>query len=325
MNITDIITPVFNHINMGILLIDPDDNIRAWNNFLSKCSGLRADEVIGRNIYEVFPYLSRQWMELKLKSVRLIKNYSFISWKQKHYLLKFDRQDSIITDEFTDYMYQDCTFIPLIDERSGVVNVCITIQDMTDIAVYERKLEELNEVNKELEQITNFDPLTSTYNKEYIEKQIDYEFKKSKRYKNKFTIVLLSIDGLKDLNNTYGRIIGDSVIKNVALYIRSLLRDSDLIGRMGGGEFCLLIPETDCEKAIVLCSRLSEAVRELSVSLDNFSLNVTISMGVACFKQDINDYLQLLHEADIALHNSQQNKKNAISLYTTEGCKVYNH
>ncbi|MBF0376148.1 MAG: diguanylate cyclase [Desulfamplus sp.] len=314
---------IIDHINIGITVLDTHNHVMFWNRFMAKHSGISAPDLIGRNLFDVFSYLPRQWLELKLKSVRLIRNYSFVSWTQKPYLFRFNH-NRMISGESIEYMHQDCTFIPVHNSDTGETYVCIAIHDMTDVVASQQKIIEINDINKTLEHMTNHDGLTAIFNREYVEKQIEYEFCKAKRYGSMFSIILFDIDRFKNVNDTFGHIAGDEVLRNTASTIKSQLRSSDVFGRYGGEEFIILLPETNLENTAFLSQRIRHNIEKMITIYENLEIKITISIGVVQFRPDIKDYLQMVHEADIALYHSKQNGRNAVTQYKITGCNLLN-
>lgn len=311
---------ILDNINMGIVLIDSGDCVVFWNNFMAKHSGIGAEELKGKNLFDVFSYLPRQWLELKLRSVKLIKNYSFISWTQRPYLFRFNHNRPITGGEVMEYMRQDCTLIPIQEGSTGKTYICITVQDMTEVAASQNKITEISDINRTLEHMTNHDSLTSIYNRAYVEKQIEYEFNKAKRYKSSFSLVMFDLDHFKTVNDTFGHLAGDEVLKRVSAEVRTHLRSTDILGRYGGEEFLILMPETKEDPSSAACERLRKTVESMIVRYDGMEISVTVSIGLVQFRPDMKDYLQVLHEADIALYHSKKSGRNAATKYKLTGC-----
>ncbi len=305
---------IIEQLNIGMVAVDEGNRIVAWNRFMSEHGNTPARDIIGRDIFVQFPYLPRQWLELKFKSVRLIKNYSFVSWTRRPYLFKFKRH-TMIRDPNIDYMYQDCTFIPVKDLETQQTYVCITITDMTEAAASRFELGEVRDINKTLVKMTNHDGLTALYNKTYVENQVALEFNRAKRYNTVFSLIFFDIDKFKQVNDTHGHLGGDEVLKKIARCIDHKLRDSDVLGRYGGEEFLALLPQTGEAQAIVLAQRLRKTVEEVMTPFDDGEIRVTISLGVIEYRQDMKTHLQMIHEADIALYHSKTNGRNAVSCY----------
>lgn len=319
----EILHDIIDHVNIGITVLDGHNQVIFWNQFMVKHSGISASDLIGRNLFEVFTYLPREWLELKLKSVRLIKNYSFVSWTQKPYLFRF-HHNRMISGESIEYMHQDCTFIPVQNSDTGETYVCIAIHDMTDVVASQHKIIEINDINKTLQHITNHDALTSIYNREYVENQIECEFAKSKRYGSLFSLILFDIDRFKEVNDSFGHLAGDAVLRNTAATIKTQLRASDVFGRYGGEEFLILLPETNLDSTAFLAQRVRNSIEQMVTVYDNIQIRITISLGVVQFRPDIKDHLQMVHEADIALYHSKESGRNAVTQYKITGCNVLN-
>src|SRR5262245_44483119 len=109
---SDLLRFVASRIEVGILAVDLEMKVVVWNRFLEAHSGKEAAEVVGRSLFESFPELPRAWLERKIKSVAVLKNFSFTSWRQRPYLFRF-RHHRPITGGI-DVMRQDCTFLPVL-------------------------------------------------------------------------------------------------------------------------------------------------------------------------------------------------------------------
>ncbi len=312
---------IIEQINIGVVALDEQNQVVGWNRFMVEHSSIPTEDIIGKDLFSVFPDLPRQWMELKFRGVRLIKNYSFISWTQKPYLFKF-KTKGMTRDVNIEFMHQDCTFIPVENILTKQTYICITISDMTDAVASQIKLSEISDINKTLEQISIHDGLTTLYNRAYVENQISLEFSKARRYGNVFSLIFFDIDKFKRVNDTYGHLAGDQVLKNVSDVISGQLRDSDVLGRYGGEEFLILASETDGDGAIILAERLRAAVEETCSRFEEEEIGVTISLGVVEYKAGMKNHLQMIHEADIALYHSKTHGRNAVSRYREDNCEI---
>lgn len=128
------------------------------------------------------------------------------------------------------------------------------------------------------EQLVFRDSMTGLYNHQYIVSNLEEEITRSERYKIPLSIIVLDVDNFKKVNDTYGHVMGDSVLKRVSKTIKTQCRTMDKIGRYGGDEFLIVLPETGLEKAVVLARRLMEAVESLASDKTG---KVTVSMGIA--------------------------------------------
>ncbi len=313
---------ILENLNVGVIVLDPQNRVLSWNRFMAKHSGIRNDEIRGRDLFEVFTELPKSWLELKLKSVRLVKSFSFISWKQRPYLFKFKHSGAISSEMSAEYMIQDCTFVPVQDSDTGEIFVCITIQDMTDIALSQKRLEELTDVITTLEEITNHDVLTSMYNRGFIEKKAESLFNETKGRGTPFSIALFDLDHFKSINDHYGHLAGDEVLRQVSKKISNGAGLKGVAGRYGGEEFLLVLPGINEKGAFDLCEQLRKAVEEMETDYNGIMIKITISMGIAGNREDVKDYLQMIHEADIALYHSKNNGRNKVTIYAGKEAAV---
>ncbi len=129
---------VVDRIEVGIFAVDRGKRVVLWNRFMALHSGRVAEEMIGRNLFDVFPELPRKWLEKKIDNVFVLKNYSFTSWEQRPFLFRFDHNRPITGG--IDCMRQNCTFLPVKGDDGNVDFVCVTLFDYTDTAVYQGRL-----------------------------------------------------------------------------------------------------------------------------------------------------------------------------------------
>ena len=123
---------VVDRINVGVFMVDRDLEIQFWNGFMVTHSGIRADEVLGRKLFDCFPQLPQRWLEKKINSVFMLKNFAFSSWQQRPYLLRFETYRPITGQ--ADFMYQNLTIMPLAAAGREVEHVCLMIYDVTEAA-----------------------------------------------------------------------------------------------------------------------------------------------------------------------------------------------
>jgi len=300
---------VLNRVDIGILTVDPQMRIVMWNHFLEAHSGRAAADVIGKPLFDAFPELPQSWLTRKIKAVTVLKNFSFTSWRQRPYLFKF-RHHRPITGGI-DVMRQDCTFVPIFDGNRDVSGVCITIVDATETCMYQTKLDEAMAVIAEQ---SVRDVLTGAYNRRKLEEQIAAEIVRSVRYKRPLSLLMLDIDHFKRVNDSLGHLAGDEVIRHVARIAGSSLRKSDLLGRYGGEEFGVLLPEVAGDGAVVVAERIRNSVAASPASFEGRGVPVTISIGAAQLRINGAVTSNLMADADEALYASKKSGRNRVTL-----------
>jgi len=175
--------------------------------------------------------------------------------------------------------------------------------------------EELREHSRRLEELSNTDDLTKLYNRRYFFELLDLEFQRAQRYESKLAFVMIDIDHFKNFNDSYGHLIGDRILYEVAQILRETLRVHDIVGRYGGEEFGLLMPETDLKGSLVVAERYRKRVEDYMLLEGDMELRVTISLGVATYPHArINTIDDLIRLADNALFEAKKNGRNRVEV-----------
>ncbi len=156
---------VANLLTLGVIVVDRRFSVVLWNRFMELNSGFRAEDVLGKNLFEVFPELNRNWLEKKIRSCLILKTASFSSWKQRPYLFRF-KASQVLSGE-SDFMYQDASIFPVYDESEVVQGACITIHDTTELAEAMRLLDRTMDQALDLEELNQRDSLTGLFNRKY--------------------------------------------------------------------------------------------------------------------------------------------------------------
>lgn len=168
--------------------------------------------------------------------------------------------------------------------------------------------EDLERANCELEKAAITDGLTQIYNHKYVVGRLDEEIERSKRYDSPLSILLLDIDNFKMVNDTYGHQVGDEVLKSIADCMKQIVRNSDCVGRYGGEEFMIILPQTDEDNAKIVGEKIRSEIEALQFSDSN--LKITVSGGGVthtnhCIKN-------LIRVADEGLYMAKRKGKNQI-------------
>ncbi|NQY65275.1 MAG: diguanylate cyclase [Alteromonadaceae bacterium] len=299
---------MLHNIDVGLVVLDRQYNVQIWNGFMENHSGLLPKNVKGKEIFSLFNEISETWFKRKAESVFLLKNKAFTIWEQRPYLFKFQNYRPITGS--ADYMYQNTTFIPLTSATGDVTHLCLIIYDVTDNAVHKQNLEQ---ANVELAVLSQTDGLTKLFNRSHWENCLKAEFKRWTRSKNPSCLVMLDIDHFKNVNDSYGHVVGDEVIRHIAALIQHHARETDVSGRYGGEEFTVLLSDTTVEQGNVFAERLRKEVEESVVKYNDIDIKYTISIGIAEIDPSIKTYEAWIECADAALYKSKENGRNRIS------------
>jgi len=153
------------------------------------------------------------------------------------------------------------------------------------------------------------DPLTNIYNRLHFGHFLDAEIDRVKRYGGTFSIIFFDLDRFKEVNDEYGHLVGDEVLKRVAEIVEKANRNADIFARYGGEEFIILAPATDIAGARVHAERLRNDIEHHRFSEIS---NLTCSFGVAEYKPDADDVTSLFKRADTALYNAKKLGRNRV-------------
>jgi len=175
-----------------------------------------------------------------------------------------------------------------------------------------KSVEQLNEMKKELEfyrEISSVDELTGLLNRRALDAELNRELERSFRYGSMFSVTIIDIDHFKNINDTYGHIVGDKVLASLAKILRSRSRKVDIVARYGGEEFCIVYPDTTAEQAFDAVEKARETVASHKFMLKGTRIPVSFSAGVTQAAAD-DTIEELLSRADKALYIAKESGRN---------------
>ena len=170
-----------------------------------------------------------------------------------------------------------------------------------------------------LEAEARVDPKTGLFNARHFGQALNEELTRAARFGRPLSLIMADLDLLREINNTYGHLAGDAVLKGIAEVFRALLRHYDVPARFGGEEFSILLPETSPEEALEIAERIRRAVAQRTFDVETSSepIRATVSIGVASFPRDGTDPNELIHQADLAVYRAKLQGRNRVLDATT--------
>ncbi len=168
---------------------------------------------------------------------------------------------------------------------------------------------------KEMEQLAITDSLTGLYNRRFFFAFAENEIERSKRYNKNLSIIMMDIDHFKDVNDRFGHLIGDQVLKEIADICLSILRKVDVMCRFGGEEFTVLLPETERAEAVHAAERMCTAIACSRLKTENGDVAVSVSIGVVELDKSHTTLEKLLALADKALYSAKETGRNRVSVF----------
>lgn len=167
--------------------------------------------------------------------------------------------------------------------------------------------------HEEIYRLMTVDGLTELYNKRYFNEALDREASRSRRYQRTFSLVLFDIDHFKSINDTYGHLAGDAVLRQLGALVRTRVRRDDVPARTGGEEFAVILPEVGRSGARHLAEKLRVAIESATFRFEGTTIPVTISAGVAEWTPESSDPQELVKEADERLYEAKRGGRNRVA------------
>jgi diguanylate cyclase (GGDEF)-like protein len=165
---------------------------------------------------------------------------------------------------------------------------------------------------EELERLATIDGMTGIYNRRHFLTLADHEWFRARRYDHPLSFLMIDIDNFKAVNDAFGHQVGDTVIVHLAEMATTCKRDSDVLARVGGEEFALLLPETVKSEAMIVAERLRLEVSKTKPPVSEADVAPTISVGVAAATDDMPEFSVLMRAADEALYEAKRRGRNRV-------------
>jgi diguanylate cyclase (GGDEF)-like protein len=169
-----------------------------------------------------------------------------------------------------------------------------------------------NAYHEEIYRLTTVDGLTQIYNKRYFMEVLEREISRSHRYGRELSLIMFDIDHFKNVNDTYGHLAGDHVLKHLASVIKQRIRREDIVARYGGEEFAIILPEIDSYNSRQFAEKIRRLVEKTVFKFEDTVIPVTISIGVATSNADTNAPEEFIKIADENLYEAKRRGRNCV-------------
>jgi len=240
-----------------------------------------------------------------------------VSYLNRHYRVKYQKMLQRLKFEKSNNRRAEKTMKTLAKEQEDS-------QDLLEERVQERTLElnialqELESANQELERKNVLDELTGLHNRRFYDQKILAEYRRSRRNLTALSLVVIDIDHFKSVNDNYGHLAGDQCLIWLSTHIKkSLKRSADKAFRYGGEEFCLILPNTDAEGALLLAEQLRLDICEHTFIFQEIEIPLTISCGICTYQQQVDiGPEQIFSGADKALYQAKHDGRNKTNQFT---------
>jgi diguanylate cyclase (GGDEF)-like protein len=163
---------------------------------------------------------------------------------------------------------------------------------------------------KEIETLAITDALTDVYTRRYFMERFEEEMSRAAARKTKVSFLMIDVDHFKKVNDQYGHLTGDEVLKHMGIILKEAVRAIDIAGRFGGEEFCVVLPETDTAGALLVAERIRKSAAARIIKAYDATLRITVSIGIASFPEDGKLPEELIDKADWALYRAKSQGRN---------------
>jgi len=194
----------------------------------------------------------------------------------------------------------------------GILQAFHTTRAFASVYSQEEMMRRLEEVNADLERLAATDALTGAASRRYFLNRLHEERAKAERTLEPLSLLMMDIDHFKVVNDKYGHQIGDAALVSFVERMRNLLRVPDVLGRLGGEEFCALLVGSSLTQATTIAERIRAAVEAGSIDLDHGELHITVSIGVAEFGPDGGSIEAVIRAADDRLYQAKAQGRNCV-------------
>jgi diguanylate cyclase (GGDEF)-like protein len=301
---------LFDHIQAAIALVDREGNLISWNSAFDAGKRQYAD---AKKLQDLFLHKDSETINSKLAEG--LKS----NWAGEFAITETDA--AVLCDFWLiPTLNEQMLFIAeRIESEADAENMVDKLRKQVKLfqveSEHSKKLArnkqiEMEAVLAQAEEVAHVDPLTFLPNRRTIIKDLQSEVMRAERYRSLFSISVVDIDNFKLINDTYGHPVGDEVLRHVALQLRDGIRHPDVVGRYGGEEFIILLPNSDKTAAAEQAARLCREVRSKVMRSKDQDLQVTISIGIAQFKIGEDSWHSLLKRADNAMFEAKNNGRD---------------
>ena len=298
----------FDVLTEGVVLLDNGERIVLANRAFGKIMGKDPNELVGHRLDEY------HW-----SSVPPAPPLTTLPWKTA-------RQDKCVELDFPIMLpnaeKKSCKFrmncTPILNEQEQVQGLLVSLSDVTKL---EEVIVALESSKADLESLAMRDPLTGVFNRRALFEAFEDLYSVCSSEETDFGCIMADIDHFKSFNDRYGHSVGDQVIQVVANILSTTIRPTDIMGRYGGEEFCILLPGQGPEGVSKAAERLRLAIaaRAGKIVRTTGDNRITMSFGVSCFSLGATSPLELVDQADKALYVAKKAGRNQVGQWTEEG------
>ncbi|GJL61424.1 MAG: hypothetical protein NPIRA04_00780 [Nitrospirales bacterium] len=311
------------NLEEGVVILDPNDQIILSNTAFLRQSGKDITALIGSDI-STLPWVTTE--------AHVAEDLPWVLARTQNSPQTASPRILIQSENTFRKLLLNCS--PINDDAGRVTGVLVSFNDVTELDLANAQLvetlqnlhetqDELLKKNAELELLATRDPMTGCLNRRAFFEQLDQLYVSAKEGGTALSCIMTDIDHFKSFNDRYGHALGDQVIKVFVKTMSECIRPSDIMGRYGGEEFCIILPKADSSYAREIATRMCRKVEaESGAKIRTTSgLSITASFGVSAICPETVDPSELIEQADQALYLAKEGGRNQVKTWEPESCE----
>ncbi len=288
---------ILDNINDAVYFVDRERRILYWNKAAENISGFKSEEVVGKKCSDnILQHIDEKGNILCLNGCPL-------TYSMAH-------DTNTVAKVFMHH--KDGHRIPVVVKATPIKDSSGRIVGAAEVFYDNSQVINLREKIDALEELVMLDELTKLPNRRFIELNVKSKISEVKRYNRLFCIIFLDLDNFKSINDTYGHLVGDQILRMVATTVKLNLRYFDLVGRLSGDEFIIVAEIPAKEKARELAEKILTLIKSSFLVIENERVSVGASLGVYILKPS-DTYKSAIEKADRLMYVSKKSGKNIIT------------
>lgn len=289
----EVLKAALDNLGDGVILLDASLNARFVNQKARKLLSMSSEDMnSGISFAQIVTIASRDAYDIPAENME-----AFVAGRMAQVLAGDPTPRDIKTRDGR-HLRAHCTRLPA---GGRMVTYC----DVTDLF---RSAEQL-------ERLATTDALTGVANRRQFLTSAEAEWSRFQRYQRPLSLIMIDIDHFKSVNDRFGHATGDEVIRWIATACAEGQRASDIVGRLGGEEFAILLPETSPDDAVMVAERIRKTIAARMLTFHKVNFRVTASFGVASATLSMSGVSALMHASDLALYNAKNQGRDRVVLF----------
>src|SRR5271169_5596256 len=262
---------VLDHVPLGIAVLDREMKVVFWNACLEDWTGVAKAQIVGFDVRVHFPHLDQPRYRARLTDLLTGGAPTVFSSQLHPHFFRSTLRGGRLRIQYT-------VAVAVPGAADNGFYALLAIHDVTSLA---ETMEAVRLARDEAQRQAATDSLTGVANRRHFVEAAERTIAQAVRYGRPATLLIIDVDGFKTVNDTYGHIVGDEMLRAIVRVCRRGLRDADLIGRLGGDEFAVLLPETTGPMGLLTADRLRAAVAAEEFRADGRKIDLAVSLGVS--------------------------------------------